>query len=56
MVFFEGYTDGIKQVIFFYASVPSVNLSVILFFLLTTDLPTDKKLPMKDSPTEYFRL
>jgi len=25
------------------------------FFLLSTDLPTDKKLPTKDSPTEYFR-
>ena len=24
-------------------------------FLLPTDLPTDKKLPMKDSPTEHFR-
>jgi len=56
MVFFEGYTDEMKRVIFFYASIPSVNLSVIIFFLLTMDLPTDKKLPMKDSPTEYFHL
>jgi len=30
----------------------SVNLSVIIFFLL----PTDKKLSMKDSPIKYFRL
>jgi hypothetical protein len=50
MVFFEGYTDRIKQVIFFYASVPSV----IIFFLLPTDLPTDKKLPMKNLPTKHF--
>jgi hypothetical protein len=35
----------------FYASVPSVNPSVIIFFLL----PTEKKLPMKNSPTEHFR-
>jgi hypothetical protein len=27
-----------------------------LFFLLPTDLPTDKKLPTKDSPTEHFHL
>ena len=55
MVFFEGYTDGMKQIIFFYASVPLVNPLVIIFFLLQTDLLTDKKLPMKDSPTKYFR-
>jgi len=36
----EGYTDEMKQVI---------------FFLFPTDLPTDKKLQMKDSPTEHFR-
>jgi hypothetical protein len=32
MVFFEGYTNGIKRVIFFFALVPSVNPSVIIFF------------------------
>jgi len=37
----EGYTNEMKQ--------------VILFFLFPMDLPTDKKLPMKDSPTEHFR-
>jgi len=55
MVFFERYTDGIKRIIFFYVSVPLVNPLVIIFFLLPTDLLTDKKLPMKDSPTKYFR-
>jgi hypothetical protein len=37
----EGYTDEMKR--------------VILFFLFLTDLPTDKKLPMKDLPTMHFR-
>jgi len=36
-------------------SVPSVDPSIIIFFLLPTDLPTEKKLPIKDSLTEYFR-
>jgi hypothetical protein len=35
----EGYTDEMKR---------------IIFFLLPTDLPTDKKLPTKDSLTEHF--
>jgi len=43
-------TDGIFRGIyrrneegnFFYASVPLVNPSVIIFFLLPTDLPTNK--------------
>jgi hypothetical protein len=55
MVFFEGYTDEMKRVIFF-LRVCSVNKSVgNNIFLLPTYLPTDKKLPMKDSPTEHFR-
>jgi hypothetical protein len=29
MIFFEGYTDGMKWIIFFYAFVPSV----IIFFI-----------------------
>jgi hypothetical protein len=37
----EGYTDDMKR--------------VILFFLFPTDLPMDKKLPMKDSSTKHFR-
>jgi len=37
------------------ASVPLVDPSVIIFFLLPTDLSTDKKLSIKDSLTEYFR-
>ena len=33
MVFFEGYTDGMKRVIYFFCvSVLSVNPSVIIFF------------------------
>jgi hypothetical protein len=35
----EGYTDEMKR---------------INFFLLPTDLPTDKKLPTKNSLTEHF--
>jgi hypothetical protein len=50
--------------------IPSVNPLVIknyyrgiyrrneagnFIFLFSTDLPTDKKLPMNDSPTENFR-
>jgi len=35
------------------ASVPSVNPLVIL---LPTDLPTDKTLPMNDSPMDHFCL
>jgi hypothetical protein len=37
----EGYTDEMKR--------------VILFFLFLMDLPTDKKLPMNNSLTQYFR-
>jgi hypothetical protein len=36
----EGYTDEMER---------------INFFLLPTDLPTEKKLLTKDSPTENFR-
>jgi hypothetical protein len=55
MVFFEGYSDGMKRVICF-LRVCSVSKSVgNNIFLLPTDLPTDKKLLMKDSPTEHFR-
>jgi hypothetical protein len=35
------------------ASVSSVNPSVII---LPMDLPTDKTLPINDSPTNHFRL
>jgi hypothetical protein len=54
MVFFNGYTDIIKRVFFFLLGCfvsKSVGNNI---FLLPTDLPTDKKLPMKDSPTEHF--
>jgi len=41
---------------YYYRRVFSVSKSVgNNIFLLPTDLPTDKKLPMKDSPTEHFR-
>jgi hypothetical protein len=54
MVFFEGYTEGMKRVIFFLRGC-SVSKSVCNnIFLLPTDLLTDKKLSMKDSPTEHF--
>jgi hypothetical protein len=33
MVFFEGYTEGMKRVFFFNASIPSVNPLVIIFFI-----------------------
>jgi len=37
----EGYTDEMER--------------INLFFLLPTDLPMEKKLLTKDSPTENFR-
>jgi hypothetical protein len=44
-----------KRVIFFLRFCP-VNKSVgNNIFLLPMDLPTDKKLPMKDSPMKHFR-
>ena len=50
MVFFKGYTDRMMRV--FFLRVYSVSKSVgNNIFLLPTDLPTDKKLPMKDLPT-----
>ena len=55
MVFFEGYTDGMKRIIFFNASVPSVNPLVIIFFFITNGFTDGQKLPMKDSSTENFR-
>jgi hypothetical protein len=40
---------------YYYRRVCSVSKSVgNNIFLLPTDLPTDKKLLMKDSPTEHF--
>jgi len=59
--FFYIITDGIsigKSLVtkkYYYRRVCSVSKSVSNnIFLLPTDLPTDKKLPMKDSPTEIF--
>ena len=41
---------------YFYRRVCSTSKSVgNNIFLLPTDLPMDKKLPTKDSPTENFR-
>ena len=41
---------------YYYRRVFSVSKSVgNNIFLLPKDLPTDKKLPMKDSLTEHFR-
>ena len=41
-----------KRINFFCALFLLVNPSIIIFFLLPTDLLTNKKLPMKNSPTE----
>jgi hypothetical protein len=56
-------TDGIFRGIYrrneagiFFLRVCSVSKSICNnIFLLPTDLPTDKKLSMKDSLTEHFR-
>ena len=54
-VFFEGNTDEMKQIIFFLrAFFVSKSIGNSIFFLLPTDLPTNKKLLTKDSPTEHF--
>ena len=45
---------GNKKHIITDAFVSQVNPSVIIFFVLPTDLPTDKKLPTKNSPMENF--
>jgi hypothetical protein len=44
-----------KQVIVFCTFSVSKSIDNNIF-LLPTDLPTDKKLPMKDLPNEHFRL
>jgi hypothetical protein len=44
MVFFEGYTDGMKRVIFFYASIPLVNPSIIIFFFITNGFTDGQKI------------
>jgi hypothetical protein len=49
----EGYTDIMKRVIFLHVNSVSKSIGNNIF-LSPTDLPTDKKLPMKDSPTEHF--
>jgi len=55
MVFAEGNTDGMKRVIFFLLAF-SISKSIgNNTFLLSADLPSDKKLPTQDSPTEHFR-
>jgi len=49
-----GKSVGNKK--YYYRCVYSVSKSVgNNIFLLPTNLPTDKKLPMKDSSTEHFR-
>jgi len=40
---------------YYYRGIYRRNEANKFIFLLPTDLPTDKKLPTKDSPTEHFR-
>jgi len=40
---------------YYYRGIYRRNEADKFIFLLPTDLPTDKKLPTKDSPTEHFR-
>jgi hypothetical protein len=40
---------------YYYRGIYPRNEADKFIFLLPTDLPTKKKLPMKDSPTEHFR-
>jgi hypothetical protein len=39
---------------YYYREIYRCNEAGNSIFLLPTDLPTDEKLPMKDSPTEHF--
>jgi hypothetical protein len=55
MYFSEGNTDEMERIIFFLRSF-FVNKSIgNNNFLLSMNLLTDKKLSVKDSPTEHFR-
>jgi hypothetical protein len=40
---------------YYYRGIYRRNEAGNFIFLFPMDLPTDKKLPMKDSPTENFR-
>jgi hypothetical protein len=40
---------------YYYRGIYRRNGADKFIFLLPTDLPTEKKLPTKDSPTEHFR-
>jgi len=40
---------------YYYRGIYRQNEADNFIFLFPTDLPTDKKLPIKDSPTENFR-
>jgi len=56
-IFFRGkYRRNEADIFFFFLHIFSVSKSIgNNIFLLPMDLPTDKKLPMKDiSPTEHF--
>jgi hypothetical protein len=48
-----GKSVGNKK--YYYRGIYRCNEAGNFIFLLPTDLPTDKKLPMKDSLTEHFR-
>jgi hypothetical protein len=41
---------------YYYRGIYRRNEADKFIFLLPTDLPTDKKLPTKDLPTEHFHL
>ena len=40
---------------YYYREIYRQNKADKFIFLLPTDLPTDKNLPTKDSPTDHFR-
>jgi hypothetical protein len=44
-----------KRIIFFLQTFSIGKFISKIIFLLLMDLPTNKKLLMKDSPTEHFR-
>jgi len=48
-----GKSVGNKK--YYYRGIYRRNEADTFIFLLPMDLPTDKKLPTKDSPTEHFR-
>jgi hypothetical protein len=54
---FPSVIPSVNQLVikkYYYREIYRQNEAGNFIFLFLTDLPTDKKLPMKDSPTKIF--